>query len=57
MLRIPMIANSLNILFYTFYTNKYLDAEPLDVDDSQDVFMMDDGETPPPEISVIHYVL
>lgn len=27
----------------------HLDAEPLDVDDSQDVFMMDDGETPPPD--------
>ena len=26
-----------------------LDAEPLDVDDSHEVFMMDDGETPPPE--------
>ena len=26
-----------------------LDAEPLDVDDSHEVFMMDEGETPPPD--------
>lgn len=26
----------------------HLDADPLDVDDSHEVFMMDEGETPPP---------
>ena len=28
--------------------NTNLDADPLDVDDSHEVFMMDEGETPPP---------
>ncbi len=27
----------------------YLEAEPLEVDDSHEVFMMDEGETPPPD--------
>ena len=28
-------------------SNNYLDADPLEADDSHEVFMMDEGETPP----------
>ena len=27
----------------------YLEADPLEADDSHEVFMMDEGETPPPD--------
>ena len=31
----------------------YLEADPLEVEDSQEVFMTDEGDTPPPELLVI----
>ena len=34
-----------------YFKKTYLDAEPLEVDDSHEVFMMDDGDTPPPEMT------
>ena len=32
-----------------FVNNYYLEADPLEADDSHEVFMMDEGETPPPD--------
>ena len=41
--------NSVKLIFNIIY----LEADPLEVEDSQDVFMTDEGDTPPPELLVI----
>ena len=37
----------------TKFLSLYLEADPLDVEDSQDVFMIEEGDTPPLVLLVI----
>ena len=39
--------------FMTKFLSLYLEADPLDVEDSQDVFMIEEGDTPPLVLLVI----